>query len=183
MQNKHNHFKILYLILFWLGIVSLLGCLSYGWYCWAQQPLMTNEQVIRTDITTLNKHVEESKNSGYISPEQKLRQENLMDLNTVSGALHRASQQGSSFALLSINQGSIAPATELTNVQTDKLGGKRLSSVLYMASVKGNYQQLLNFLISLNQEKGIFMQSLQYDVNNYPEATMTIKLKVYDLTS
>ncbi len=183
MQTKLNNIKILYIFLFWLGVVFFLSGLTYGWHHWVQQPLFKSKQAINADIIALNKQVEESKNSGQITPGQKLRQENLMDLNTVSGALHKASQQGSRFVLLSINQGSITPATELTNIQTSTLGGKHLNSVLYTASAKGSYQQLLNFLVSLNQEKGIFTQSLQYDVNHYPEATMTVKLKVYDLIS
>ncbi len=146
--------------------------------------MLQSKKEVETNIASLNQTLQDTQNNSALPSSSVLEKKDIIDVDGVSTLIQQAADANNhDIILLNLTQTDLSTTTTLTNIQTDQLDGKNIEAVTYTVKAQGDYQQLLGFLITLNNEHSLFIQSANYAIGDYPDATLTLTIKTYRLSS
>lgn len=141
-------------------------------------PIISENQKLSIDLKSVREQIDSLESEKTIPVERKLMQRDLATEKTVVNLVQNLIRKTNGVALLGLQQNPIA-TDSLKKLQVTKSFQSSLTSWKYTLKLKGSYAKMLIILGFFGNEKSIFIESVNYEVETYPDAVMTINFTVY----
>lgn len=170
--------KYKFLLFQYLGILFFVFFTSFIWKAYIIDQLLTSNKKSMQEVQSLQGQWHELQAEGNISADAKLTRQNLTSEKAMINTIQHIVEMTGGASLLGLKKNN-PPADALKNLQIATSFKSSLSVWNYELRVKGSYAQLLIFIESFSKEKSFFTNNIDYRVDAYPEAIMTINFSAY----